>query len=289
MPVTPRRALSTCAASSATRDTVRTQADASPFAHQRDAAGVVAAVLEPPQALDQDRDDVAARDRADDAAHGSSPSSSRRLPARDRHLLRARDGELAGGRVLGDGRAGADVGAARDAHRRDQRRVGADEAVVLDHRAVLVRAVVVAGDGAGADVDAARRPRCRRCRRGGWPWSPRRRGSPSPRRSCRCARPRRARARAAGARRARCGSARRRRRRRGARRRAPRCRPPIVTLRSTQFGPMRTPSPSVTLPSNTQFTSIDTSRPHSSVPRTSMRAGSASVTPASSSCSAQIL
>ncbi len=36
----------------------------------RDAAGVVAAVFEPLQALDQDRNDVARADRADDAAHG---------------------------------------------------------------------------------------------------------------------------------------------------------------------------------------------------------------------------
>ena len=36
----------------------------------RDAAGVVAAVLEPLQALDEDRNDVACADCADDAAHG---------------------------------------------------------------------------------------------------------------------------------------------------------------------------------------------------------------------------
>ena len=40
----------------------------------RDAARVVAAVFEPPQALDQDRNDVAGADRADDAAHGRSLS-----------------------------------------------------------------------------------------------------------------------------------------------------------------------------------------------------------------------
>ena len=34
-------------------------------------------------------------------------------------------------------------------------RVGADESVVFDHRAILVGAVVVAGDRAGADVDVA--------------------------------------------------------------------------------------------------------------------------------------
>src|SRR6185503_12550023 len=78
----------------------------------------------------------------------------RRLPAGQRHLLGARHRQLPGRRVLADGRAGADVRAARDAHRRDQRRVRADEAFVLDHGAVLLGAVVVAGDGAGADVDA---------------------------------------------------------------------------------------------------------------------------------------
>src|SRR2546423_15624190 len=79
----------------------------------------------------------------------------RRLPGRHGNLARARDRELAGGRVLVDGGAGADVRAARDAHRRDQRGVGADEAVVLDDGAVLRRAVVVAGDGARADVHPA--------------------------------------------------------------------------------------------------------------------------------------
>src|SRR6185436_18686866 len=37
----------------------------------------------------------------------------------------------------------------------DQLGVGTDEDIVLDYRAVLVGAVVVAGDGAGADVDVA--------------------------------------------------------------------------------------------------------------------------------------
>src|SRR5438874_7466521 len=58
---------------------------------------------------------------------------------------------------------------------------------------------------------------------------------------------------------------------------------PMLTFFSTQFGPTRTLSPRLTRPPNTQLTSIATSRPHSSAPRTSMRAGSASVTPASSS------
>src|SRR5882672_1943773 len=78
----------------------------------------------------------------------------RRFPGRDRHLAAARQRELSRRRVLGDRRARADIGAARDAHRGDQGRIGADEAVVLDYRAVLGDAVVIAGDGAGADVDA---------------------------------------------------------------------------------------------------------------------------------------
>src|SRR5947208_10738123 len=87
--------------------------------------------------------------------HMISAFLSRWFPGRDRHLPGARHGELSRRRVLADGRAGADIGAARDAHRRHQRRVRADEAVVLDHRAVLRRAVVVASDGSSTHVHAA--------------------------------------------------------------------------------------------------------------------------------------
>ena len=51
--------------------------------------------------------------------------------------------------------------------------------------------------------------------------------------------------------------------------------------RMTQFAPTCTPSPRLTWPSKTQFTSISTSLPHSNWPRTSSRAGSARRTPAS--------
>jgi hypothetical protein len=56
----------------------------------------------------------------------------------------------------------------------------------------------------------------------------------------------------------------------------------------TQLGPTSTASSSTTLPSNTQLTSMNTSRPQTSSPRTSKRAGSASRTPASISCSAAL-
>src|SRR5581483_1385524 len=77
----------------------------------------------------------------------------RPLPARDGRLAHARNRELSRGRVLGERGPGAQRRAAADAHRRDELGVRADEDVVLDDRAVLVGAVVVAGDGAGADVD----------------------------------------------------------------------------------------------------------------------------------------
>src|SRR5262245_63524758 len=57
-----------------------------PIVQHRDAAGVVAAVLEAAQSLDQDRNDVTARRRADDAAHLLTPfswaaSTTARTPA----------------------------------------------------------------------------------------------------------------------------------------------------------------------------------------------------------------
>src|SRR5690606_38484323 len=52
-------------------------------------------------------------------------------------------------------RAGTHRRSAPHAHRRHQLHVGTDMHVIPDHRAVLVGAVIVAGDGAGAEVDVA--------------------------------------------------------------------------------------------------------------------------------------
>ena len=57
-------------------------------------------------------------------------------------------------RRLADDAAGADGGAVAHRHRRHQHAVGANVHVVADHGAVLVGAVVVGGDAAGAVVDA---------------------------------------------------------------------------------------------------------------------------------------
>src|SRR6185369_1075379 len=77
----------------------------------------------------------------------------RTLPSLHRDLLGARQRELVGRRVLGERGARAQRCAAPHAHRRHQLRVRTDEHVVLDDGAVLVDAVVVAGDGTRPDVD----------------------------------------------------------------------------------------------------------------------------------------
>src|SRR5579885_2351375 len=72
------------------------------------------------------------------------------LPAFLGLLPHAGEGELAGRGVPGDGGTGADVGARTDGHRRHQGGVGTDESAVADSGDVLLHAVVVAGDDAGA-------------------------------------------------------------------------------------------------------------------------------------------
>src|SRR5262245_40390530 len=75
------------------------------------------------------------------------------LPAGNAHLLRARERELTGRRVLGERGTRSQRGSTAHPDRRDQLGVRADEDIVLYDRAMLVRAVVVAHDGARADVD----------------------------------------------------------------------------------------------------------------------------------------
>src|SRR5438477_8386708 len=78
------------------------------------------------------------------------------LPASDPALLvrlrNTAEGESAGRDVLGDRRARRHVRPLADLDWRDELRVAADEHVLADRRAVLLLAVVVAGDHPGADV-----------------------------------------------------------------------------------------------------------------------------------------
>src|SRR5262245_13760029 len=79
----------------------------------------------------------------------------RPLPALDGGLPRARHGQLSGRRILCDGAAGADRGPFAHGDWRYELRIRADERIVLNDGLVLVGAVVIAGDGASADVDVA--------------------------------------------------------------------------------------------------------------------------------------
>src|SRR6185437_10874431 len=67
-------------------------------------------------------------------------------------LAPAGDGQRVGRYVMGQGAAGRHESAGSDRDRRHQNRVGADECPRADHRSVLMETVVIAGDGAGADI-----------------------------------------------------------------------------------------------------------------------------------------
>src|ERR1700730_15648512 len=75
-------------------------------------------------------------------------------PAGFGDLACAAQGQCSVGDVLGDAAASGDVGTGTDGDGGDRGGVGADEGAVADRRQVLVDAVVVAGDRAGANVDA---------------------------------------------------------------------------------------------------------------------------------------
>ena len=64
----------------------------------------------------------------------------------------AADGQRVGGHIFGDAGACADIRAVADGDGRDQRGIAAHKDALADARDVLVHAVVVAGDGAGADI-----------------------------------------------------------------------------------------------------------------------------------------
>ena len=102
-----------------------------PVAHDRDARGVVAAIFEAPQAVDQDGHDLLPAEITDDSAHTFLLSTFYFLlstfhfllplhPAFDVPLLAAAHREGARRNVLADRRAAADVGALADRDRRDE-------------------------------------------------------------------------------------------------------------------------------------------------------------------------
>src|SRR5258708_40118541 len=79
----------------------------------------------------------------------------RPLPIRNRHLLHARESQLACRSVLGERGSRTARRAPAHAHRRDQLGVPTDENVVFDAGAVPVPAGGVAHDRAGAPADVS--------------------------------------------------------------------------------------------------------------------------------------
>src|ERR1700752_1363211 len=70
------------------------------------------------------------------------------------HLRGAGEREGSVRNIFRDRGPGADIGALPDGYRSHELRVGPDEGSLADRRPVLLLAVVVAGDDAGADVCA---------------------------------------------------------------------------------------------------------------------------------------
>src|SRR5215472_8317519 len=70
-------------------------------------------------------------------------------------LAAARDAQGIGGHVVGDGRARGHVRAVADPYRRDQSRIAADEDLIPDRGGLFVKAIVIAGDRARADIGLA--------------------------------------------------------------------------------------------------------------------------------------
>src|SRR6185437_7696453 len=75
-------------------------------------------------------------------------------PTRLNRLFGTFERQRVGRHVLGYYRAGADIGAVADLNRRDQRRIGANEGPLADIGAMLGGAVIITGDGAGANIGA---------------------------------------------------------------------------------------------------------------------------------------
>src|ERR1022692_4203637 len=69
-------------------------------------------------------------------------------------LLAAPQRQCIGRNILRDARSRPNVGALSDANRRNQGGIASNERAVFNHGAVLVHAIVIAGDGARPDVDA---------------------------------------------------------------------------------------------------------------------------------------
>src|SRR5690625_7365824 len=88
----------------------------------------------------------------------------RPFPALKAALRRTRQGQLALRRVGGNDAAGTNRGAPANVHRRNQRRIGANESIVTYGGLMLVDAVIVAGNGTSPHVRSEERRVGKECR-----------------------------------------------------------------------------------------------------------------------------
>src|SRR5215475_12271619 len=81
-----------------------------------------------------------------------------RGPAKLGRLPAASQSERIRGNILRDGRPGRDVSAVTNFHRRDEHRIAANKHAIANGSLILVDAIVVARDGARADVRVRAEP-----------------------------------------------------------------------------------------------------------------------------------
>jgi hypothetical protein len=139
---------------------------------------VIAAIFEPLQPVEQPlRDFGSVADDSDDSAHGRllafflGHGRSRKRAAQPASCFcSARATPSASASTSRVTTEPAPTIAPRRSDRRHQRAVGADEGALADHRRIFEEAVIIAGDGAGADVGARADLGIADIGSGDWPW-----------------------------------------------------------------------------------------------------------------------
>ena len=71
----------------------------------------------------------------------------------NRDLFRPANGQLAPWYIFCDRTASADIRAFANRYRCDQLCIGTNKNIIFDERAMFVNTIVIAGNGAGADID----------------------------------------------------------------------------------------------------------------------------------------
>src|SRR5258706_974201 len=132
-----------------------------------DARGIIAAIFETPERIYNEGRYVARSGNTDDSTHDSTvpvllgfvfrPDGCR--ASRFDDLPRTAEGQSIRRDIFRDDASGPDICAVADLQRRHQRRMRADEDPRADIGEMLVVAVVIAGDGPGADIAGGANPR----------------------------------------------------------------------------------------------------------------------------------